>query len=99
MAFVPEGHADSSQARSAWVAMQRGPSRRDGRSRCQSQAEIGSIVPLGRGYLPQDSRHFVPGYYRAVPLGQKRFAHRCANDTGWKPMLHCFSRASREVMG
>jgi hypothetical protein len=25
MAFVPEGQADSSQARSAWVAMQRGP--------------------------------------------------------------------------
>src|ERR1700722_804073 len=25
MAFVPEGQADSSQARSAWVAMQKGP--------------------------------------------------------------------------
>jgi hypothetical protein len=25
MAFVPEGQADSSQARSAWAAMQRGP--------------------------------------------------------------------------
>jgi hypothetical protein len=25
MAFVPEGQADRSQARSAWVAMQRGP--------------------------------------------------------------------------
>ena len=25
MAFVPEGQADSSQARSAWVAMQRAP--------------------------------------------------------------------------
>jgi hypothetical protein len=25
MAFVPEGQADSSQVRSAWVAMQRGP--------------------------------------------------------------------------
>jgi hypothetical protein len=33
-------------------------------------AEIRSIVPLGRGYFPLDSRHFVPGYYRAVPLGQ-----------------------------
>ena len=32
---------------------------------------IGSIVPLGRGYFPHDSRHFVPGYYRAVPPGQK----------------------------
>jgi hypothetical protein len=33
--------------------------------------EIGSIVPLGRGYFPNYSRHFVPGYYRAVPPGQK----------------------------
>ena len=39
---------------------------------------IGSIVPLGRGYFPHDSRHFVPGYYRAVPPGQKPFAHRSA---------------------
>ena len=46
MAFVPEGQAERSQARSAWVTMQRGPVRRDGRSHCQSQAEIGSIVPL-----------------------------------------------------
>jgi len=35
------------------------------------QAEIGSIVPLGRGFLLIISRHFVPGYYRAVPPGQK----------------------------
>ena len=40
------------------------------------KAEIGSIVPLGRGYFPHDSRHFVPGYYRAVPPGQKPFALR-----------------------
>ena len=33
-------------------------------------AKIGSIVPLGRGYFPRHSRHFVPGYYRAVPPGQ-----------------------------
>jgi hypothetical protein len=26
-----------------------------------------SIVPLGRGHFPHDSRHFVPGHYRAVP--------------------------------
>ena len=39
-------------------------------------AEIGSIVPLGRGYFLHDSRHFVPGYYRAVPPGQKPFAIR-----------------------
>ena len=34
-------------------------------------AKSGSIVPLGRGYFPHHSRHFVPGYYRAVPPGQK----------------------------
>ena len=37
MAFVPEGQADSSQARSAWEAMESTTSRRDGRSRCQSR--------------------------------------------------------------
>jgi hypothetical protein len=57
MAFVPEGQADSSQARSAWVAMQRVPR------------------PAGTGYFPHDSRHFVPGYYRAVS-GQKPSAYR-----------------------
>jgi hypothetical protein len=31
---------------------------------------IGSIVPLGRRYFTHDSRHFVPGYDRAVPPGQ-----------------------------
>jgi hypothetical protein len=34
-------------------------------------AKIGSTVPLGRGYFPYHPRHFVPGYYRAVPPGQK----------------------------
>ena len=37
------------------------------------RAEIGSIVPLGRGHFPHDSRHFAPGYYRDVPPGQKLF--------------------------
>jgi hypothetical protein len=37
-----------------------------------TQAAIRSIVPLGRGYFTNDSRHFVPGgYYRAVSPGQK----------------------------
>jgi hypothetical protein len=35
--------------------------------------------PARRGYFPHDSRHFVPGYYRAVPPGQKPFAHRIAS--------------------
>ena len=32
--------------------------------------------PAGTGLVPHDSRHFAPGYYRAVPPGQKPFAHR-----------------------
>jgi hypothetical protein len=39
-------------------------------------AKIDSIVPLGGGYSPHNSRHFVPGYYRAVPLGQKTLDRR-----------------------
>jgi hypothetical protein len=39
-------------------------------------AKIGSIVPLGRRNFPHDPRHFVPGYYRAVPLGQNTLARR-----------------------
>ena len=39
MAFVPEGQRDSSQARSAWVAMQRGPVP-EGRSKSLSVPEI-----------------------------------------------------------
>jgi hypothetical protein len=39
MAFVPEGQADSSQARSAWVAMQRAPVP-EGRSESWSVPEI-----------------------------------------------------------
>ena len=35
-----------------------------------SPAEIGSIVPLGRGNFPHDSRHSEPGYDCAVPPGQ-----------------------------
>jgi hypothetical protein len=30
-------------------------------------------------YFPHDSRHFVPGYYRAVPPGQKPSADRSAS--------------------
>jgi hypothetical protein len=53
----------------------------EGRSKSlSSKAEIGSIVvPLGRGYFTRDSRHFVPGYYRAFPPGQKPFPHRSAS--------------------
>ena len=30
-----------------------------------------SAVPLGRGFSASLSRHFVPGYYGAVPPGHK----------------------------
>jgi hypothetical protein len=40
------------------------------------QVGIGSIVPLGRGYFPHDSRHFVPGlefgHFEKVALGKFR---------------------------
>jgi hypothetical protein len=39
MAFVPEGQADRSQARSAWVAMQRGPVP-EGRSKALSVPQV-----------------------------------------------------------
>jgi hypothetical protein len=32
--------------------------------------------PARRGYFPHDSRHFVPGYYRAVPPGQNTLDRR-----------------------
>jgi hypothetical protein len=54
------------------------PSRRDGRSHCQSQCQQNRFNrPAGTG--PFSSRHFVPGYYRALPPGQKTFAHRNAS--------------------
>jgi hypothetical protein len=36
---------------------------------------MASIVPLGRGYFSHDSRHFVPGYYHAVPSGTKTISN------------------------
>ena len=42
----------------------------------KSVAEIRSIVPIGRGHFPHDSRHFVPGYYHAIPLGRRHSPRR-----------------------
>ena len=92
MAFVPEGQDDRSQARSAWVIdaesprpggtvevwWPRPPTQPSLASHLSRDRFNGSIVPLGRDYFTRDSRHFVPGYYRAVPPGQKPFAHRSA---------------------
>ncbi len=86
MAFVPEGQADSSQARSAWVAMQRDP--RPG----GTVEVIVSPTRESKRYWPwpnyflafrvlkhvfatflslNDSGHFVPGYYQCCPSGTK----------------------------
>jgi hypothetical protein len=46
---------------------------------------LGSIFPLGRGYLPDNSGHFVPGYYRAVPPGQNHSPIEA-------PLLRCSSK-------
>jgi hypothetical protein len=69
MTFVPEGQAEKSGESKPMIQPL---------TTFLPPAQIGSIVPLGRGYFPPDSRHFVPGYYRAVPPGQKPFAHRAA---------------------
>jgi hypothetical protein len=76
MAFVPEGQADSSQARSASVidVKRLRPGGTVEVMVSPSVSRIGSIVPLGRGRFPRDSRHFVPGYYRACPSGTKPIA-------------------------
>jgi hypothetical protein len=48
--------------------------------RCRRQSESPNLNrPVGTGYFSHDSRHFVPGYYRAVPPGLKPFAHRSAS--------------------
>jgi hypothetical protein len=62
MVFVPEGQHDSSQARSAWEEMQRGPVP-EGRSKAWSVPEN---RPAGTGLFSSSSQHFVPGYDRAV---------------------------------
>jgi hypothetical protein len=80
MVFVPEGQHDSSQARSAWVAMQKGL-RPGGTVEviCRPTESGPMIQPLfarlqssrwDEAYFPHNSRHFVPGYYRAAPPGQ-----------------------------
>jgi hypothetical protein len=49
MASVPEGPADRSQARSAWIAMQRDPvpeGRSKGRSHCQSQEREQKVLAM-----------------------------------------------------
>jgi hypothetical protein len=63
MAFVPEGQVDSSQVRSAWVSMQRAPSRRDGRSHYQSQRYLSSkpVVSADIVFLKEDPEFLDAG--------------------------------------
>src|SRR5580698_2262308 len=72
MAFVPEGQADSSQARSAWYRRKAAPSRRDGRSHCQSQCQQNRFNrPARRGHFPRDSRHFRAWLLSCCPIRDK----------------------------
>jgi hypothetical protein len=65
MAFVAEGQADSSQARSAWVAMQRGPVP-EGRSKSWS---VPQIFVVETELMPLQKRQ-VFLWKRAVPSAQ-----------------------------
>jgi len=82
MAFVPEGQADSSQARSAWNnATPKSRPVRYGVIRAGVRADSMIGINCGQSYrtLRDGSfegrfpRHFVPGYDHAVPPGQNTF--------------------------
>jgi hypothetical protein len=102
MAFVPEGQADRSLARSAWVNT--APKEPSGRVRCDScrcarrfddwsdeisntkteNIYVGGLISCARSsrtlrdgsFEGRFPRHFVPGYYHAVPPGQNTFDRR-----------------------
>ena len=67
MAFVPEGQADSSQARSAWVAMQRGPVPQ-GRSKSWSVPQIFVVETEPRHEQATARRMLMPLQKRQVFL-------------------------------
>src|ERR1700688_1614510 len=70
MSFVPEGHHDSSQARSAWSHEENSPVPAGRLNRSRPGLTMSSTVPPGRGLSASLPRHFVPGYYQPVPPGQ-----------------------------
>ena len=68
MAIVPEEQADSSQARSAWVAMQReAPARRDG-SKSLSVRQIFVVETEPRHEQATARRMLMPPQKRQVPV-------------------------------
>jgi hypothetical protein len=81
MAFVPEGQADSSQARSAWVVMQRGPVP-EGQSKSRSVKTFLSQVlttHVKSSLRSVQSSLMIPGF-RSSPLAG-------IEDTGGTPMI------------
>ena len=70
MAFVPEGQADRSQARSAWVAMQRGPVP-EGRSKSLSVPQIfvveTELMPLQKRLVHLFNRPAGTGFFLMIP--------------------------------
>jgi hypothetical protein len=67
MAFVPEGQADSSQARSAWLTMQRGPVP-EGRLKSLSVPEIFVVQTEPRQEKATARRMLTPLQKRQVLL-------------------------------
>ena len=45
-----------------------------------------STVPSGRGLSASLTRHFVPGYYRAVPTGHKQTISLSLRDKSHSPI-------------
>src|ERR1700688_4399102 len=73
MAFVPEGQADSSQARSAWVAMQRAPVP-EGRSRLLSVPDGATIRRIWGDLSPRRGYRIQPRVSTLGNIQEKRFA-------------------------
>ena len=61
MAFVPEGLADRSQARSAWIVMRRGP-RPGGTVEVMVSPEWREVKQNLGGFCPEGAEEFSPGF-------------------------------------
>jgi hypothetical protein len=84
MAFVPEGQADSSQARSAWVGMQRGPVP-EGRLKSLS---VPQIFVVETELMPLQKRQVLPlkGMLASMP---------CADSL--PPSMSCCGQAASKM--
>ena len=94
MAFVPEGQADSSQARSAWVAMQRGP-RPGGTAEVMVSREwhedkhvLDVFLPRSRGCRIQ------PRVSTLGNIQEKRFALK-GREITWPKASDCYRKGNR----